>query len=311
MENKDAKRNIALMLSLVTVLLAVGWQLAGQTPRKIEAGRPLAEAALRLEAEYAVPVTYEDPLLLWRGDMVRANLHPDTPPTYAVAPRSIRFLDDVEAEQAPALNRGMIERVLNAYQQENPEGPRFRIETSEHAFHIVPDAIRDQSGQETWLRPLLDIVISVPEEKRMAAQHVDAICQALAAASGIRMGRSASNNAGAFLAATYAKRRGKMDTEADIKELSFVWGASGMTAREALLALFAKSDTTLTWKLRCGAQVTEGKGLCALEWEPLEIAVTGSDGKPERKLLLFDRCVKCPPLLALPSNSVVRPIGSK
>ena len=81
--SEAAAMKIALQLAGAAILAVRAWaQSPGQLPTKgatnIISSRPLGDAAWQLEHLYGKVVTYEEPVLTWRGDLWPNNgKHPD------------------------------------------------------------------------------------------------------------------------------------------------------------------------------------------------------------------------------------------
>jgi hypothetical protein len=207
-----------------------------------------------------------------------------------------------------------MDKLLDAYHSDNPNAPRFRVIASGYGFHIVPADVRDENGD--WSRAItpLDSIISVPEEDRMASEHMKAIVEATARASGIRLGLYLGPPFNGLYAAnglTIARNQPVIphDPKVPVPEIPlewkrpymFRWGASQVSARDALISLLSGSATTLRWGVGCGPNPDRAKTECTLIIDPIEVKVPGPDGQPAMQQLQFDRCLRCPPLPALPA----------
>jgi len=260
--------------------------------------RPLDEAARALQSTYATPVTYEDPVLFWRGDMDGREVAGST--RFTLKDRAFALPDDLTPARTPQLDATSLGRALDLYHQLNSDGPRFRLIQSRYALHIVPESVRDENGQRTGVTPLLDAVITVPPEARLPSGHVKAICDAVSAATGVSLGFF-----GPYVDTQYAPnglippkpQLLSLEDEATRRQFYFTWGASAATAREALVSLLEGSETTLSWGLLCSPNGEPGKRACMLNMAAMEVAVMGSDGRPSVRALELDRCNRnCQPL---------------
>ena len=81
----------------------------------------------------------------------------------------------------------------------------------------------------------------------------------------------------------------------------FRWGVSQVTARDAVVDLLDRSATTFAWSLQFvpGTQAQDNKAYFNIV--PIEVTVTGPDGRPINKGIFYDRCGKCPRLLPVPA----------
>jgi hypothetical protein len=257
--------------------------------------RPLAAAARLLQAEYRAPVTYEDPLWLWAGDSVVRGSDPDSPTARWLWDRKLNLPQETSRAEGGKLDAALVQRVIDAYHAQNPADARFKLIESSLGLHIVPAYAHDESGRMVAVTALLDTVISVPEAPRMPSEHLAAICQAVTDASGVKITSGQQSMDQAFAPNGVVPHRFAAQTlNAQEKEpYSFRWGATGMSARAAVVDLLRTSATTLTWALMCQPNLKRQNSDCVLNLTPIVIAVTGDDGKPDRKSISYDRCGDC------------------
>jgi len=257
--------------------------------------RPLEEAARFLEAEYHAPVTYEDPLWLWAGDSVVRGSDPDSPMARWLWDRKLNLPQETSRAEGGKLDAALVQRVIDAYHAQNPADARFKVIESSLGLHIVPGSAHDGSGRMVAVTALLDTVISVPEAARMPSEHFEAICQAVTDASGVKVTNGQQWMDQFFAPNGAAPRRfaAQILSAQEKEPYSFRWGATGMSARAALVDLLRTSATTLSWALMCHPNLKRQNSECVLNLTPIVIAVTGDDGKPDRKSISFDRCGDC------------------
>lgn len=210
-----------------------------QSPRIIEKrARPLADAAELLQKQYGIPITYEDPILKWSGDIERTQYPTGT---WRILPKSRSFSIPIEATSnfTPLLDSELLNKVIDAYHMQT-DGPRFKVWESSFGLHIIPTRVRAADGQFVEAKPLLDVHITVPIAKRTPGQHFNAICEAVTTAAGVKLE--------AFPAFAIAN---SPPTQEDLEKMSFEWGATDMVAREAVVNLLEHSSTTPTWMVLC------------------------------------------------------------
>lgn len=140
---------------------------------------------------------------------------------------------------------------------------------------------------------MLDTVITVPRaEPRLVAEHIQAICGAVKAATGVRLANSYLYIDQAYAHNGLVPDRNTLFSQSQEarRPYSFSWGASAVPARDALISLLQGSATTIVWDMLC-----DPFG-CALNLTPLTVTVTGPDGRSRPQLLRDDRCTNCRPL---------------
>lgn len=252
-------------------------------PTAINSQRPLDKAADILVHMFGKVVSYEETVPVWDGDLLPS----------ASSEYKFMILKYINLEMPRDLNVGSdtasnLEKIVAAYNQQ-PIGPRFKVLTSRWGFHIVPVKSHDENGILVDTFSPLDSIIYIPSEVRTPFQHFEEIAAAASKASGIEL-QPAVIRATAF------------GNEFRAPDDKLVWGASGISAREALIDLFEKSATTFNWQLRCAADISRKGGFCFFSLSMLEVSVTDAEGKPTNRVLFFDRCtVDCPPPITPPS----------
>jgi hypothetical protein len=278
-------------------------QAQGQSPAQpvtIRSPFPLAEFAELVQGRYARPVTYEDALLVWRGDQdeVQATGRP------RLKTRLFTLPEGLSPEETPQLDAA-VRRALAAYNQQN-DGPRFDLRESRMGLHIVPAQVAGMDGQLGKSANLLDTVITVSSAWRTPTEHFTALCAALTASSGVTV--HFNFNGGIRPLEILFLPNGNMPphvvwTEADREPLVFDWGAPGIPAQEALISLLDPSATTLSWELRCTAGEGRRGRVCILSVVTINITQTLPNGSASAgRPMLYDRCtVNCPKLVQPPA----------
>lgn len=291
-----AKAAIAALLSQIILFSQT---ISPSNSKVIISGRPLSEAAKVLEGIYAKPVTYEDPLWMWDGDIGSSSsaagvwLHPKD--------RSLSLPVEFGEQKPPTLDLALVKRILDAYHTQT-DGPRFRIVSSRWGLHIVPSQARNISGQWMSITPLLDSRINISVESRTPYFHFAAICDAVTKSAGIEIKTSAPWLDQKFAPNGMIPPRIRTLTDEEKKQISFAWGVNEMIARDALISLIELSATTLTWDLRCSAEPSDR--YCRLNLGSIQLPVANPYGLKLRRSLTWDR-YKERPLIYLPEHNAV------
>lgn len=270
------------------------------------------DAALLLEARYAKPVTYEDPVWQWRGDAYVAGHDENAPMSLALKNRQLFLPDRLTPAETSLLDAALVGRVLDAYHSQNAADTHYKVTTSRLGLHIIPTQFHNASGQLVPAGTLLDAYIRVPEGRRMASDHLQALRDAVTASAGTSLEGSGNDRwldnfyaAGGLVPPKFAT---KVLTKEEQEPYSFVWGASTMTARDALLSLLDSSATTLSWRLLCQPSAKQRDRFCVLNVVPLQVPAIAADGnplldaagKPKMRSVSYDR-------LREPPKSIPRP----
>jgi len=234
--------------------------------------RPLQKAATLLASRYAKPITYEDPVWLWRGEATQLGPNPNGKGALGILPRSLTVPVGLTPAETPVLDAARLAAVVEAYHAQNMDGPRFRVLESKLGLHIVPTAAHNANGTLVEAGSVLDARIRVPRASRTASEHVAALCQAVSAAARETVEFNDQWFDEYFAANGYLLPR--LRTGKERAYMLFEWGADGVTAREALIDLLGGSSTTMTWTLGClpGSQPSER--FCFLSPAPLTVSVT-------------------------------------
>jgi|GEM_PF-950138 len=269
-----------LLLSFVALSFA-------QTQR-ITGPRPLGELADRLEAVWARPISYEEPV--WMASDLS---------TAGSGPRSRSVDVQVAAFQNRDRNQDVsyLGGVLVAFNRDNRDLQYQVIETS-LGFAFVPEkrpqSVVALSGQS---RTVLDELVSVPIETRTGFGHVVAIAEALTARLGFKVEANTP-----ILGMGFDRLFSGTQFESTVN-----WGTnSQVPAREALSDLLLMSATSMSWRLNCQPPSNADKAFCVLNVAPLRIETLDQQGRAVKVTLEYDRCQRCPPLVPRPSQATRR-----
>lgn len=266
------------LLIAVSMMVALGRVCAQET---LVSPRPLAAVADRLQEAWARPVTYEDPVWLWSGDLFadKPGVKWSTYPKQRVVQLPTAVVKNLDRKQDSTLLAQVVEAA-----NRSGDGPRFAVRTSSFGIHIVPASSADATGRMGPATPLLDQTVTVPSAIRAPIEHLRALAEALTTSTGMQI----EANIGAI-----GVRFNQIF--AGTGNLMFEWGADHRQAREALIDLLTRSATTFSWRFNCQPAESAKDRFCVLALVPIMIPRTNSRGEVIRDMILFDRCKKCPP----------------
>lgn len=232
--------------------------------------RPIEVAASFLQIEYTKPVTYEDPILLWAGDVEpQQNLSGEI--YFRETRRSFIIPNEAKPDKTPGLDESLLRKVLNAYHMQT-DGPRFKVSVSRWGLHIIPAEVRDATGKFINAQPLLDTMITIPTALRTPEGHLAAFCEAVTAVN--TMGITLKPNL-MWMNQYFSEKPLPLFLTPDQKaEISFEWGATNTSARDAAISLLEKSSSTMSWAMLC----EPGKGYCVFNLSPIMVKVRNADG---------------------------------
>jgi hypothetical protein len=276
-----------LIVLLVQLTTTAQRQNPGGSSSLVTSPRPLVDAARRLQETYGKVVTYEEPILTWRGELqAKPGRNPKVKWDLFPTPQSFLM-----AENGPGTDlASALENTIAAYHQAT-SGTRFQVLPSKLGCHIVPVLMHDQNGRSVPATSALDQIITVPSEARTAMKHLLAIGAALNSTGPIHVDVSA----------VPGNPRG-FDNAFRAQPEVFQWGVHSVMARDALIDLLNQSASTFSWQLMCQASAQARDRMCALNVNLIEVVVIDSQGKPAKRVLWYDRCRDCAP----PEDSLSR-----
>jgi len=146
--------------------------------------RPVAKAILMLEANSGQVITYEDPRYAYPDDVVDM-----TDPEYAKQHPNQKMLDPkprvltLDAQTLSPANRvndpALLTQSVLDMQAASGVGGAFRQVQTGAFTHVFPSQIRDIHGNWVEQGSLLDVPITLPEQKTDGLQALQAIVQAI------------------------------------------------------------------------------------------------------------------------------------
>jgi hypothetical protein len=160
----------------------------------VEDPRAVAQTVLTLIERYGYVITYEDPPLVYAGDVqdLTAERHADM--SYLKKPGAVREVVPMSETLTiklpppgsinnPQSMSALLEQVVQAHNA-NSHGGHLRLQQTEGVFHVVPFESKGPSGQWVSRGSLLDVSITLPESERSGAEMLDTICRAVSNATG-------------------------------------------------------------------------------------------------------------------------------
>lgn len=273
--NMRNKLSAVWFACLAPIFLAAGAAAQNGNSLTFSGFRPLYDLARRLEAQYAKPVTIENPLQEWPGELA-----PLPHGGIGESNHSVVLAAADGTFTAPSLTLDLVKRAVDSYQRQNPDRSRYKVLQSSMGFHIVPVESHDASGGLRPVPAVLDAIVYVPVASRTFTEHVTALLAATSAANGVSF-RPFTNLDAKYAANGYYWPYPLMRTDKDRPYMVFDWGANCLSARDALIDLLAGSETTMTWELACG------RDACNLHMDAM---------MPKGGPVYLDRCMKCMPI---------------
>ncbi len=151
--------------------------------------RPLAQSVKGLSEEFAWVIDFEDPPYYSKYDLADDTApewrlaHPAANGVTVIAGGTFRtqFPTTPGAGASLTEEEQILEKVISDYNQ-SPNPGRFRVNNEgDGRFSIVGTGVKDESGRDQAVTPILDTPISIQEEPRDAYSAIETILNALAA----------------------------------------------------------------------------------------------------------------------------------
>jgi hypothetical protein len=190
--------------------------------------------------------------------------------------------------------RAFVQALADAYNKENQHWT-VQVKEAGDYLVLVPKSAKDAGGVSRPASSPLDLKVDVPRASRMPEGHISAILQSVEAQTGFLILADVGGNVGPIRPFGLAFGSGD---PGDLKP--FEWGASGVSARQALLSVLEASWTTFTWSLRCSSGVHPHRGGCGLWVRSVKLEVKDRNGNLVERSLSRDRRSLYPPPPAPP-----------
>lgn len=187
-----ANRQYAYTTALVMFLLVAQGQPRAQAQLWLDDPRPMAQAAERLEREFAWIITYEDPPFQFAEDLrdvtveVRKDLTPGSP--RVLIPNSSPFAFSYVAPPGNAVRspEEALQALVEAYVTSGNSGA-FRVIGAPPMYHLVPTRFNDVHGASTPYESVLEAKISLPSGRRSLFAVMEEIAAEVTRATGTRV----------------------------------------------------------------------------------------------------------------------------
>ena len=280
-KRKEEPEPLRVICSFLLVAVLPVWSQS----ERITGPRALGILADRLQAAWARPVTYEEPLWVHLSDISTEG----DPVLHTNGPR----FRTVTLPVAALANRDKVRHVAHAreivagFNRDNAP-LEFAVTESKWGLHLIPVRNKDRNGVPQATTTVLDDLVVVPVENRSPFGHLTALAQALSRKAGLHVAASTAVQGFAF---------DNLFAPADSPH-QIAWGTAGsVKGRDALLDLLQRSATTYSWRLNCQpATAGSTAAFCVLNVGPIRLDVGAANGQSTPKILEWDRCVRCKPL---------------
>jgi hypothetical protein len=188
------------LIRTLAVLVAISPAAVPQTPDvaqleiqgnsailSVHTSRPLDAIADKLESQFAIPITAEDPIFQFRGDMM--DISPEVaglrPGTLVPARWGLEVRFPLNPDGSPQSVRGLLSDIVAEANRRSPFA--FRLDEVEGAFYFVPTRTRDPQGRSIAMTPLLDRPVTIPAGTRRINESAALMADDLSRQTGLRV----------------------------------------------------------------------------------------------------------------------------
>jgi hypothetical protein len=149
--------------------------------------RPLDAIATKLESQFGIAVSVEDPVFQFRGDMMDISLEVPRVRSGTLVPARWGF--EVRVPLNPGGSPQNVPELLAGIVAEaNLRSPfAYRLDEDGGAFFFVPTRTRDAQGQSLEMTPLLDRPVTIPPGIRPIHESASLMAADLSRQTGLRV----------------------------------------------------------------------------------------------------------------------------
>jgi hypothetical protein len=168
---------------------------------KVNAPQPLRQAVATLNLEYGWMIDFEDPPYMSDSELIditdpkRRAANPNYRATMLAGGGFEFQYEENSLDTDPQAVQALLHRLVAAYNQSGNPG-KFKVRRQESGrYTIIGSSVKNHSGRDEAVDPILDTLISVPVERRRALHTIDLILRTLSAKTNkkVEMGWSPNN----------------------------------------------------------------------------------------------------------------------
>jgi hypothetical protein len=153
----------------------------------VDTFRPLDAIATRLEEEFGLVVSAEDPFYMFSGDLMDISVEVPRVRSGTLVPRRRRLEVHfpLNSDGSPRDVRELLKNVIDTVNTQLPFA--YRLDVDGAAFFLVPTRTRDAQGRSIDITPLLDRKVTIPAGTRSIAENAQLMAEALSDQTGLRV----------------------------------------------------------------------------------------------------------------------------
>jgi hypothetical protein len=208
-ERKHVKSTMRLLIRTIMVLAAISPAAVPETSDvaqiersgdsavlSVHTFRPLDAVAAKLESQFGIAVSAEDPISQFRDDMMDISLEVPRLRAGTLVPArwgfEMRF--PLNPDGSPQNIRELLAGIVAEANRRSPFA--YRLDEVEGAFFFVPTRTRDAQGRSIAMPPLLDRPVTIPPGIRRINESAALMAAELSRQTGLRVGCCQSAVAG-------------------------------------------------------------------------------------------------------------------
>lgn len=149
--------------------------------------RPLEAIADELESEFGIPVSAEDPVFQFRGDMmdISSEVPRVRPGTLVPARWGLQVTFPLKSDGSPKDPHELLTSIVAEANRQSAFG--WRLDKAEGVYFFVPTRTHDANGQSIAATPLLDRLVTIPSGVRRINESAEMMANELSRQTGLHV----------------------------------------------------------------------------------------------------------------------------
>jgi hypothetical protein len=147
--------------------------------------RPLEQAAQTLASEFGLRIAAEDPLYLWKGDLMDIGRAASGLQVFVPKRLLIETAFDLGADGQPLDVPALLGSLVAQVSAERPFG--YRVDVGPAGCTLVPTRMRNERGELVAYFSPLDTMVTLPQATRSLAASAYVITEAMKASTGYQI----------------------------------------------------------------------------------------------------------------------------
>lgn len=190
------KRAAGILLILATIVPAAAPRNAEEAKIErhgdtavlsVHTFRPLEAIADELESEFGIPVSAEDPVFQFRGDMMDISLEVQRLRAGTLVPArwGLQVTFPLNSDGSPKDPHELLTSIVAEANRQSSFG--WRLDKAEGVYFFVPTRTHDANGQSIAATPLLDRPVTIPPGARRINESAELMANDLSRQTGLQV----------------------------------------------------------------------------------------------------------------------------